>query len=531
MQPRLWSCPNNDVLCTPVLLGSSLKAHVWDQFHYRRSEVREGDKDTVSCCLHSQSQPDILQDTWTEGGGCAAWVGPPPAFLKGNYRFDRVNAPQPDEHKWLVVAALTNTGAVPNSPEWHVELFCKFCSFMVHQWGATGSTCPGGKSDNWTHFRFEFGQKVSSDLMRRVFSVNLYSPGHERSCVDLQRWMAAAGRTYLSFRFAMNSSIDTLSKSTKSAFPNSRLSCSAMTRPVSSWSACRNEVNGWLWSADGRWTLAGSSSASSPQWTAASSMRIVRAEKVKVWFHSWPWTWRVWSLDVMRNVFLSKLLLFCWKEKKIPTPPHVRTLSSGGRQTWSRYTVCQLRPFSWSLSPVVRTHRPPIALQPPLRAPPPPCPGHAPGLWRGVGQTLAPGPHSWGDRSSLCLSHTSAMTGPPPPGTGAPGPLPFLCYHKRKNEGSEFTWWDVNEWRYWEWSCRDLQPSVSPPLHRGLLSEIPPTHRHRSATRLTLVLLRHLVSNRGKCLSDLELLSLILYISYKTDKTRKSGSADFLLNM
>lgn len=41
-------------------------------------------------------------------------------------------------------------------------------------------------------------------------------------------------KTYLSFRFAMNSSIDTLSKSTKSAFPYSRLSCSAILPFVSS---------------------------------------------------------------------------------------------------------------------------------------------------------------------------------------------------------------------------------------------------------------------------------------------------------
>lgn len=100
--------------------------------------------------------------------------------------------------------------------------------------------------------------------------------------------MAAAGGggglAYLSFRLVMNSSMDTLSKSTKSAFPNSRLSCSAMLLPFLSL-----ELAGEIFlptcfevPAEGEHWRA-SLSASSPQWTAVRSMRIfIRAVKVKL---------------------------------------------------------------------------------------------------------------------------------------------------------------------------------------------------------------------------------------------------------
>lgn len=71
-------------------------------------------------------------------------------------------------------------------------------------------------STTYTHFRVRWDEKETTT--RGSFP----------------RWEASrpsAGRAYLSFRLAMNSSMDTLSRRTKSAFPNSGLSCSAMTRP------------------------------------------------------------------------------------------------------------------------------------------------------------------------------------------------------------------------------------------------------------------------------------------------------------
>lgn len=178
----------------------------------------------------------------------------------------------------------------------------------------------------------------------------------------------------------MKSSKETLSRSTKSAFPNSKLSSSAMLPPQ--WSSRGKELNSLFWSADKRWALAGFSElllCSVYSCVLHARFRSGKSQAVNSLI-----------LNQNRKVFENPVRLLIVNNAKrvfflinpacVPQIVKYPRLFSSLDWMLPRYTVPQLRTFSWSLSAVVRTDRPPMGWE---RLPT----GHAHCPWRGVGQT------------------------------------------------------------------------------------------------------------------------------------------------
>lgn len=80
------------------------------------------------------------------------------------------------------------------------------------------------------HFTITMNRDSSTTdwFWRNRLAWQIFSPRHKHFINLITTVSEVLHPPYLSFKLAMKSSIDTLSKSTKSAFPYSRLSCSAM---------------------------------------------------------------------------------------------------------------------------------------------------------------------------------------------------------------------------------------------------------------------------------------------------------------
>lgn len=139
----------------------------------------------------------------------------------------------------------------------------------------------------------------------------------------------------------MNSSMDTLSRSTKSAFPNSGLSCSAMVSPVPPVKVKRPK-----WAGMRRRQKGGHGPVLRGQLLPARC----GFSSSKLLLHSWLLS-LLWPNHKKNASEKDANSAFSWDRTSTPEHPKVP------RSRWkspplSRYAARHLRPFSWTFSPV-----------------------------------------------------------------------------------------------------------------------------------------------------------------------------------
>lgn len=161
----------------------------------------------------------------------------------------------------------------------------------------------------------------------------------------------------------MKSSIDTLSKSTKSAFPYSRLSCSAM---ITSTETLRREDGSKSYSkcCQKHWRV-----SHLPQSSPLENGILLFQSQIRRHVHSWfikvDFLYIYIGFPLKFYYYFNIYYKVTWG---YPSCPNFSSLSSR-KTSLSRYTEREPRLFSCTLCPVAGTERPPIGEQLPLLSP------------------------------------------------------------------------------------------------------------------------------------------------------------------